>query len=52
MISQYYPVGFGYIILLLNDEDSIDSQEPGRPIGDGENQHPGPSPERLGRVVG
>ena len=29
-----------------------DSQEPGRPIGDGENQHPGPSPERLGRVVG
>ena len=25
MISQYYPVGFGYIILLLIEEDSINS---------------------------
>ena len=25
MISQCYPVGFGYIILFLNEEDSIDS---------------------------
>jgi hypothetical protein len=24
MISQCYPVGFGYIILLPNEEDSID----------------------------
>jgi hypothetical protein len=25
MISQCYPVGFGYILLLPNEEDSIDS---------------------------